>query len=69
MSTKLKGFVELPFGDGNILHIRLASIDAVWFGRKATLIQLHGCPDSDDAFHISLGLEEVIVLIAAAQDG
>ena len=69
MSAKLNGFVEIPIIDGKIAYIRLANIAAVWFGRNDTIIQLHGCPDSDDAFHTSLGLEEVIALIAAAQNG
>ena len=69
MSTKLSGFVELPTKNGNAIYLRVASIDAVWTCLNATVIQLHGCPDSDDSFNTSLKVTEVIALMAAAQDG
>ena len=69
MNTKLKGFIALPSGRGLVFYVRLSSIDAVYVCLSNTVIQLHGCPDSDDAFTTPLSLEEVISLIAAAQDG
>ena len=68
--TKLNGFVELPGNLGNVIYIRLSSIDAVWSNKNNTWIQLRGCPDSDEeAFATPLGVKEVIALMAAAQDG
>ena len=67
--AKLNGFIELPVGDGRIVYIRLASIDAVGFHDNKTFIQLHGCPDEDDSFIISLELKEVIDLMVKAEKG
>ena len=32
--TKLNGFVELPGNLGNVIYIRLSSIDAVWSNKN-----------------------------------
>ena len=67
--TKLNGFVEFPGRGGKVVYLRLSSIDAFWTHGNDTLIQLRGCPDSDDAFATSLDAKEVIALIVKAQNG
>ena len=69
MSAQLKGFIEIPIGEGRVAHLRLSSIDAVWVHGNNTLIQVNGCGNSDDTFTTSLALNEVIALMIGAQDG
>ena len=69
MTTELKGFIELPTGVGKVFFLRVASIDAVWNDGSDTLIQLQGRHRPKDGYSTTLSPEEVIALMAAAQNG
>ena len=69
MSAKLKGFVELPTGNGAFAYLRASSIDAVWGGESRTYVQLRGCPSPEDVCSTALSTPEVFLLIAAAKNG
>ena len=69
MSTQLKGFVELPVGHGAVMYLRASSIDAVWGSVNKTYIQMRGYHNSEESCSVTLGLWEVLSLIAAAQYG
>ena len=70
MSTKLNGFVRLPMDSyGAVRYLRVASIDAFWGDERMTYIQMRGYHNSEESCYATLGVEEALSLIAAAQNG